>query len=62
MSGLRIWLSSWWTELANIFTATLFGKLVIRVVFNRVHRAICKRPHGYTLLHHANQGGDEALK
>ena len=49
---------------ANIFTMALFGKLDIlksMIAFspNLIH---AKGPHGYTLLHHAEQGGSEALE
>ncbi len=48
---------------ANIFTACLFGKIEVvkpmLAAFPSVLHA--KGPHGYTLLHHAVQGGDEAL-
>ena len=48
----------------NIFTATLFGKLdILKLYLTAVPTALhAKGPHGYTLRHHANQGGDEALE
>ena len=48
---------------ANIFTAALFGKLnIVKSMVDFSPSLIhAKGPHGYTLLHHANKGGDEAL-
>lgn len=48
---------------ANIFTAALFGKLdIIKAMFAFSPKLIhAKGPHGFTLLHHAEKGGDEAL-
>ena len=48
---------------ANIFTAALFGKLdIVKSMIDFSPRLIhAKGPHGYTLLHHAIKGGDEAL-
>lgn len=48
----------------NIFTACLFGKtdLVKTLVEAFPHSLHAKGPHGYTLLHHAEQGGDSALE
>ena len=48
----------------NIFTATLFGKLdILKLYLTAFPTALhAKGPHGYTLLDHANQGGDEALE
>ena len=48
---------------ANIFTAALFGKIeIIKLMFEFSPNLInAKGPHGYTLLHHAEKGGDEAL-
>jgi hypothetical protein len=48
---------------ANIFTAALFGKLeivksMIEVFPSTLH---VKGPHGFTLLHHAEKGGEEAV-
>jgi len=49
---------------ANIFTACLFGKMDIvkpmLMAFPKTINAI--GPHGFTLLHHAEKGGDEALE
>ncbi|WP_299433487.1 ankyrin repeat domain-containing protein [uncultured Aquimarina sp.] len=47
---------------ANIFTAALFGKMTIITSMleyfpNTLH---AKGPHGFTLLHHAQRGGDDA--
>ncbi len=49
---------------ANIFTACLFGEIdIIKPMLlafpNTLH---AKGPHGFTLLHHAQKGGDEALE
>lgn len=49
---------------ANIFTACLFGKIeivkpMLTAFPNTLH---AKGPHGFTLLHHAQKGGDEALE
>ncbi len=48
----------------NIFTACLFGKMeIVKPILdffpNPLH---AKGPHGFTLLHHASRGGDEALE
>jgi hypothetical protein len=48
---------------ANIFTAALFGKIeivkpMLEAFPNTLH---AKGPHGFTLLHHAEKGGNEAL-
>lgn len=49
---------------ANIFTACLFGKMEIvkpmLTAFPNTLNAL--GPHGYTLLHHAIKGGDEAIE
>ncbi|NJB70103.1 hypothetical protein GGR42_000565 [Saonia flava] len=49
---------------ANIFTACLFGKIEIvkpmLTAFPQTVHAI--GPHGFTLLHHAEKGGDDALE
>ncbi|WP_187388325.1 ankyrin repeat domain-containing protein [Seonamhaeicola marinus] len=49
---------------ANIFTAALFGRLDILKPMLDFNPALlnAKGPHGLTLLHHANKGGDEALE
>lgn len=49
---------------ANIFTAALLGKMeiikpMLEAFPNTLH---AKGPHGYTLLHHAERGGEEALE
>ena len=49
---------------ANIFTAALFGRMeilkpMIDFFPNVIH---AKGPHGFTLLHHAEKGGDDALE
>lgn len=49
---------------ANIFTACLFGKMdivkpMLTAFPNTLH---AKGPHGFTLLHHAEKGGDESLE
>ncbi|MDB4292267.1 hypothetical protein N9954_02595 [Maribacter sp.] len=49
---------------ANIFTACLFGKIdivkpMLTAFPNTLH---AKGPHGFTLLHHAEKGGDDALE
>ena len=48
---------------ANIFTAALFGKMdIIKPMIEFVPNTLyAKGPHGFTLLHHANKGGDEAM-
>jgi len=49
---------------ANIFTAALFGQMEILKPFLTAYPAAlnARGPHGYTLLHHANKGGDGALE
>jgi len=49
---------------ANIFTAALFGRMdIIKTMLNFSPSILhAKGPHGYTLLHHAVQGGDDALE
>ncbi|PHN08331.1 hypothetical protein CRP01_02760 [Flavilitoribacter nigricans DSM 23189 = NBRC 102662] len=49
---------------ANIFTACLFGKIeVVKPMLEAFPTLInAKGPHGFTLLHHAVRGGDEALE
>lgn len=49
---------------ANIFTACLFGKInivqpMLKAFPNTLH---AKGPHGFTLLHHAQKGGEDALE
>ncbi len=47
---------------ANIFTAALFGRIdIIKPTLSFFPNALhAKGPHGFTLLHHAERGGDEA--
>lgn len=47
---------------ANIFTAALFGKIeIIKPMLSFFPKALhAKGPHGFTLLHHAERGGEEA--
>jgi hypothetical protein len=49
---------------ANIFTACLFGKMeVVKPMLTAFPKTLhAKGPHGFTLLHHAIKGGNEALK
>ncbi|WP_303318002.1 hypothetical protein Q4Q34_19005 [Flavivirga abyssicola] len=49
---------------ANIFTAALFGKMDILKSMIEFSPSLinAKGPHGFTLLHHAKKGGDEALE
>lgn len=49
---------------ANIFTAALFGKMdILKPMIDFSPSLInAKGPHGLTLLHHAERGGDEALE
>ena len=49
---------------ANIFTACLFGKMeIVKPMLTAFPTAInALGPHGFTLLHHAEKGGDEALE
>jgi len=49
---------------ANIFTACLFGKMeIVKPMLATFPKALySKGPHGFTLLHHAIKGGDEALE
>lgn len=48
----------------NIFTAALFGKtdIVMPMLAAFPHSIHAKGPHGFTLLHHAEMGGDPALE
>jgi hypothetical protein len=48
---------------ANIFTACLFGNLEVVEKMIEIFPAVlhARGPHGFSLLHHANKGGDEAL-
>ncbi|HEX9826891.1 MAG TPA: hypothetical protein VGA80_09870 [Flavobacteriaceae bacterium] len=49
---------------ANIFTMALFGRLdIIKLMLDFSPSILnAKGPHGLTLLHHANKGGDDALE
>ncbi len=49
---------------ANIFTAALFGCLdIIKPMLDFSPSILhAKGPHGFTLLHHAIKGGDDALE
>ncbi|MBX2877698.1 MAG: ankyrin repeat domain-containing protein [Saprospiraceae bacterium] len=49
---------------ANIFTAALLGKMeIVKPMLETFPSTLrAKGPHGFTLLHHANKGGDEALE
>lgn len=48
----------------NIFTACLFGHLdIVKPVIEKFPASLnAKGPHGFTPLHHAIKGGDEALE
>ncbi len=47
---------------ANIFTACLFGQInIVKLTLERFPKTLhAKGPHGFTLLHHAIQGGQDA--
>lgn len=49
---------------ANIFTAALFGKMdILKPMLDFMPSLLhAKGPHGFTLLHHAEQGDDEAME
>lgn len=49
---------------ANIFTACLFGKMnIVKPMLTSFPNTLhAKGPHGFTLLHHAQKGGDDALE
>ncbi|NNK10744.1 MAG: ankyrin repeat domain-containing protein [Flavobacteriaceae bacterium] len=49
---------------ANIFTACLFGELtLVKSMLGAFPQALhAKGPHGFTLLHHAEKGGEDALE
>lgn len=49
---------------ANIFTACLFGKIeIVKPMLEAFPSTLnAKGPHGFTLLHHAIRGGDDALE
>ena len=48
----------------NIFTACLFGKIdIVKPMLTAFPNTInALGPHGFTLLHHAEKGGDEAME
>lgn len=48
----------------NIFTACLFGQLdIVKSMLKTFPASLhAKGPHGFTLLHHAIRGGDQALE
>ena len=49
---------------ANIFTACLFGRMeIVKPMLEAFPSTLySKGPHGYTLLHHAIEGGEAALE
>jgi len=49
---------------ANVFTAALFGRMEILKPMLEFSPSLlhAKGPHGFTLLHHAEKGGEEALE
>ncbi|MEX0287928.1 MAG: ankyrin repeat domain-containing protein [Flavobacteriaceae bacterium] len=49
---------------ANIFTACLFGKMdIVKPMLTAFPNTLnALGPHGFTLLHHAVKGGEEALE
>lgn len=49
---------------ANIFTACLFGRMeIVKPMLKAFPNTInALGPHGFTLLHHADKGGDQALE
>lgn len=49
---------------ANIFTAALFGRMdILKPMIDFAPNTLnAKGPHGFTLLHHAEKGGDDALE
>ncbi|HUR31815.1 MAG TPA: hypothetical protein VMZ69_10320 [Saprospiraceae bacterium] len=48
----------------NIFTACLFGQMeIVKPILDRFPKTLhAIGPHGFTLLHHAIRGGEEALE
>ena len=48
----------------NIFTACLFGRMdIVKPMLHNFPKTIhAKGPHGFTLLHHAIEGGEEAFE
>lgn len=49
---------------ANIFTAALFGRMdILKPMLEFAPNTLnAKGPHGFTLLHHAAKGGEDALE
>ena len=49
---------------ANIFTAALFGKIeIVKPMLEAFPLTLhAKGPHGFTLLHHAEKGGEDATE
>jgi len=49
---------------ANIFTACLFGQMdIVKPMLKAFPETLnAKGPHGFTLLHHAEKGGEQALE
>lgn len=49
---------------ANVFTAALFGRMdILKPMIEFSPKTLfAKGPHGFTLLHHAEKGGDDALE
>ena len=49
---------------ANIFTACLFGRMdIVKPILDFFPNTLqAKGPHGFSLLHHAIKGGEEALE
>ncbi|QNJ98506.1 ankyrin repeat domain-containing protein [Constantimarinum furrinae] len=48
----------------NIFTAALFGKMeIVKPMLTAFPESLnAKGPHGFTLLHHAIKGGEDAIE
>lgn len=48
----------------NLFTAALFGRIdILKPILDFFPHALhAKGPHGYSLLHHAQQGGEKAAE
>lgn len=49
---------------ANIFTAALFGRMeIVKPMLEAFPATLhAKGPHGFTLLHHAEKGGEDAVE
>lgn len=49
---------------ANIFTVALFGRIdILKAIIDFAPSTLNARgPHGFTLLHHAEKGGEDALE